>query len=56
MKDEDGVLSGLLPLTDGPAEAGEKRKVTPLFVGGMFGPQLLLMGTPEEDEERDPNP
>lgn len=45
----------LLPLDEEPTENRDKWKVTPLFTGGMGGPQMLLMTLPEAEEE-DPNP
>ena len=45
----------LIPLDREPTEDREKWEVTPLFTGGLGGPQMVLMRQPEEKEE-DPNP
>ncbi len=46
----------LLPLDEEPTENRDKWRITPLFTGGLGGPQMVLMTLPAEDEERDPNP
>ena len=56
MADENALLPGMIPLDEDPPEEGETLGVTPIFTGGLFGPQMLLMRRPEEDGEEDPNP
>ena len=43
----------LLPLDEEPAENRDKWKITPLFTGGLGGPQMVLMTLPAEEEEQD---
>lgn len=46
----------LIPSDGEPEENRESWTVTPLFTGGLGGPQMVLMRQVEEEEERDPNP
>ena len=56
MSDKNALFPGMIPLEEDPPEDGETLGVTPIFTGGLSGPQMLLTRRVKNDGDRDPNP